>query len=141
MFSPVNSTASMRGCSSMMNETIGEYMMGGQQSSDSGCSNMMIVNFTATTTTDTTYSISGMVTLPGTGMMDIRISRCYCYLTGAGSGTTTTTETGMFAFNGLTSDDYTITPGKSGYTFTPVSSAQIVRGNDMTGVSFTAATN
>ena len=74
-------------------------------------------------------------------MMDSGLAGVTVTLTGAGSGTTTTTETGMFAFNGLTSGNYTITPGKSGYTFTPVSSAQIVRGNDMTGVNFAATTN
>ena len=140
-FSPVNSTATMGGCSSMMNNGMGSQMMGGQQGNDSGCSNMMVVNFTATAATGTTYSIAGMVISPGTGMMGSGLAGVTITLTGAGSGTTTTTETGKFVINGLTSGDYTITPGKSGYTFSPVSSAQTISGSDIMDVMFTATTN
>ncbi len=66
--------------------------------------------------TPPTYSISGLVTSSaGTGMAGATVS-----ITGS-SKPTTTNSTGNFAFSGLVSGTYTVTPSASGYSFTPPS--------------------
>src|SRR5208283_190421 len=65
------------------------------------------VSFTATALT---YSISGTIT-GGSGAT--------VALSGAASATTTANGSGAFSFTGLANGAYTITPGKSGYTFSP----------------------
>ncbi len=62
----------------------------------------------------TTYTISGTISSGGTGISDVTVT-----LSGAGSGTTTTDSNGNYTFTGLSNGSYTVTPSKSGYTFTP----------------------
>jgi len=45
-----------------------------------------------------------------------------------------------WSFTGLATGNYTVTPSKPGYTFSPSSSAQTVSNANITGVAFTAAT-
>ena len=59
-------------------------------------------------------------------------------LTGASSATTITDASGNYTFTGLDNGRYTITPGRTGYTFSPTSSQQTVSGADKTAVNFTA---
>lgn len=65
----------------------------------------------------TTYSISGQVTLSGSGLNGVNVS-----LTGTATNSTTTNATGNYSFTGLPgAGNYTVTPSLSGYTFTPPS--------------------
>jgi len=82
----------------------------------------------------TNYTISGNVTLNDVGLTDVTIS-----LAGSGAGVTTTDDLGNYSFGGLVNGDYTITPNKTGYTFTPSSRQVTIVGGNVTGVNFTAA--
>jgi hypothetical protein len=53
-------------------------------------------------------------------------------------GSTTADSLGDFNTGLLANGSYTLTPSKTGYTFSPVNSAQTVSGADITGVNFTA---
>jgi hypothetical protein len=59
-------------------------------------------------------------------------------LTGASSATTTTGAAGHYAFAGLASGDYTVTPSLAGHTFTPASRPVSVGGVNVGGRDFTA---
>lgn len=84
----------------------------------------------------TTYSIAGAVTSSGAGFQGVTIT-----LSGAGSATATTDASGTFSFANLANGSYTVTPRKTGYTFSPTSSAQTVNSANVTGITFTAAAN
>ncbi len=140
-FSPVTMTAAMDDCASMMGSGSDAGMMGDQQSNESGCSSTMtVINFTATSATGSTYSISGMITTPGrtmgSGLTGVTVT-----LSGAGYGTTTTTAIGMYTFSNLTPGSYALSPAKSGYAFTPVSSAQTISTTDIMHDNFIGTPN
>jgi Carboxypeptidase regulatory-like domain len=80
-----------------------------------------------------TYSISGTVTLIGGALPGVTIN-----LTGASTAATTTDASGNYSFTGLANGSYTVTPSKTGNTFSPVSLAVSVSGASMTGQNFTA---
>jgi plastocyanin len=80
-----------------------------------------------------TYSITGTVTLNGTGLNGVTMT-----LSGAGSAVATTAADGTYTLSGLTNGNYTITPGLSGFTFSPTSSSPTVAGANITGVDFVA---
>src|SRR5438876_1913593 len=88
------------------------------------------VNFTAQPVP--TWSISGTVSPAANG------SGTTLTLSGGASGTTTADSSGNFAFAGLANGTYTVTPSKSGFTFTPASQPVTVNGANATGVNFTA---
>ena len=79
------------------------------------------------------YSVSGMVTSSGTGLSGVTMT-----LSGAGSGSATTGASGSYSFSALVNGTYTLTPSKSGYTFSPTSTAVTVNGSNQTGKNFTA---
>jgi hypothetical protein len=58
---------------------------------------------------------------------------------GAASGSTTADGSGNYMIPNLIDGSYTITPSKTGYTFSPSSSPQTVAGADISGVNFTVA--
>ena len=90
------------------------------------------VNFTASV--EGTYSISGIITLSGSGLSGVAMT-----LSGSASKTTTTDSDGFYSFSGLSNDtSYIITPSKSGYTFSPTSRSVTISGPNVTGVDFTA---
>jgi Big-like domain-containing protein/ASPM-SPD-2-Hydin domain-containing protein/carboxypeptidase family protein len=60
-------------------------------------------------------------------------------LTGAASATTTADSSGRYTFAGLGNGSYTITPTKSGITFTPASQSIIISGSSITGINFSVA--
>jgi hypothetical protein len=60
-------------------------------------------------------------------------------LSGTGSGTVTSDGLGNFVFSGIADGSYTVTPSKSGYTFTPASAPVTVAGANVSGINFTAA--
>jgi len=79
------------------------------------------------------YSISGKVTSGGTGLAGVTLS-----LSGASTASVSTDANGNYAFASLANGAYTITPSKTGFTFTPSSSAHTVNGANITGSDFTA---
>lgn len=93
--------------------------------------NVTGVNFTSMAVQ--TFSISGTVTLNGTGQSGVTMT-----LTGAGSGTTTTDSNGNYTFSGLNAGTYTITPSKSGFTYNPTNLTVTITTGNVTGQNFTA---
>ncbi|MEI6209493.1 MAG: carboxypeptidase regulatory-like domain-containing protein [Desulfuromonadales bacterium] len=89
-------------------------------------------NFTATAI-PSTYSISGKVTMNGTGLPGVTVT-----LTGSGSTSTTTDSSGNYSFSGAQNGGYTVTPTLAGYAFTPASRAVTVNGANATVQDFTA---
>ena len=59
-------------------------------------------------------------------------------LGGAGSGSVSADSQGVFTFSLVPDGNYSITPSRAGYTFTPASRAVTVAGANVTGVNFTA---
>jgi hypothetical protein len=88
-------------------------------------------NFTATIIASSTYSISG--TVSGAVLSGVTIT-----LTGTGSSSATTNSSGNFSFTGAVNGSYTLTPSKTGYTFSPTVRSITVNGANITGQNFTA---
>jgi hypothetical protein len=57
---------------------------------------------------------------------------------GTASGSVVADGSGNYSITGLANGSYTLTPSLTGYTFSPVSSAQTVSNADITGVNFVA---
>jgi len=89
------------------------------------------VDFAATPVQAVTYSISGQVTSNGSGLSGITKA-----LTGASSATAITDASGNYTFTGLDNGSYTITPSRTGFTFSPTNSPRTVSGADITAVNF-----
>jgi len=79
-----------------------------------------------------TYSISGQVASTGSGLSGVSMA-----LTGASSATAITDASGNYTFTGLDNGSYTITPSRTGFTFSPTNSPRTVIGADITAVNFT----
>lgn len=92
----------------------------------------LIENFLAT---PTGFSISGKVTSSSDGSP---IKGVTVTLSGTASATTTTDNNGEYSFTGLDNGDYTVTPNKTGYTFTTTNLAVTVAGADVPSQDFTA---
>ena len=80
-----------------------------------------------------TWSISGTIS-PSTGISGTTVA-----LSGAASATTTADSNGNYAFGGLLSGTYTVTPSSSAFTFTPPSQPVTMNGANVSGINFTAA--
>jgi hypothetical protein len=78
-----------------------------------------------------TWSISGTISPVSAG------SGATVTLSGAAAATTTADGSGNFSFTGLANGGYSVTPSRSGYTFTPASQSVTVSGANLTGISFT----
>jgi hypothetical protein len=91
------------------------------------------LNFTASTQSGPTFTISGTVTPKASG------AGVAMLLTGPTGATATTDASGNYSFPGLPNGTYTITPNKSGFTFTPASLSETLSGANKAGVNFTAA--
>lgn len=76
-------------------------------------------------------SIHGTVTDNGAGLGGVTMT-----LSGDSSATTATAADGTYSFNGLPNGNYTITPGLSGYGFTPASRPGTISGMDINGIDF-----
>ena len=87
------------------------------------------VNFTATAVP--TWSISGTVSPSSLG------SGTLLTLSGTPSAMTTANSSGNYSFTGLPKGSYTVTPSKTGDTFTPANRAVTISGANVTGVNFT----
>jgi Bacterial Ig domain len=94
--------------------------------------NVSGVNFSAQALAPT-WTISGNVSTNG--------ANSSIALSGTASARTTADSSGNYGFAGLANGSYTITPTKSGYTFSPVSQQVTVNGANISGVNFTATQN
>jgi hypothetical protein len=59
-------------------------------------------------------------------------------LSGAASATTTTDVSGNYSFTGVVNGTYSVTPAKTGFTFTPASTSLNISGTGVRGADFTA---
>ena len=89
------------------------------------------VNFTATAVA--TWSISGTISPTASGIGTL------VSLSGAASKTATADSSGNYTFTGLANGTYTVTPSKSGFTFSPANQPITINGANVTAVNFTAA--
>jgi hypothetical protein len=78
------------------------------------------------------YIIFGKVT--GTGNVGVTMDLS---LSGAPAGQTTTDANGDFTFSGLASGNYTVTPSKSGYTFSSLNLTYPTLSGNVTNANFT----
>lgn len=85
-----------------------------------------------TTPAIATHTISGTITVGGTGLGNV-----FVMISGAGSGIAITDATGKFSFAGAQAGTYTVTPSLTGFLFTPASRTVSVTNADVTGVDFT----
>ncbi len=95
--------------------------------------NMYSQNFTGTYSVSGIYSISGRVLTP----QGNPISGAMVALTGSATGTTLTDILGNYTFSGLSNGNYTVTPGMTGYTFSPEYRTVTISGASMSGQNFT----
>lgn len=79
----------------------------------------------------TGHSISGTVRSGGLGLSGVSVT-----LSGAADQSTTTDTGGNYSFSWLSDGDYSITPDKAGYAFTPQEQEVTVGGADVTGQDF-----
>jgi hypothetical protein len=89
--------------------------------------NVTAINFTATSTAN--FSISGTIANGGGATVT---------LSGTSSATVTANASGVYTFPNLANGNYTVTPSKSGFTFSPSSQAVAVNGANVTAINFTA---
>ena len=90
--------------------------------------NVSGINFTGTAQT---WSISGTISPSVVG------SGATVVLSGASSATVTADASGNYSFSGLANGSYTVTPSKSGFTFSPASQPANVNGANVSGINFT----
>jgi len=81
------------------------------------------------TAASSTYGISGVVS----GISDVSVM-----LSGASSSTTSTNSGGNFGFATLAAGNYTVSPSKAGYVFSPVSLAETIASASLTDANFAA---
>jgi len=103
------------------------------QSTTLSAANVSGVNFTATKNAVPTFSISGNISPAANG------SGATVTLSGAASSTTTADSSGNYSFAGLASGSYTLTPSKTGFTFSPSSQSTTLSAANVSGVNFTAS--
>jgi hypothetical protein len=81
--------------------------------------------YSTLTLTTNAYNVSGNAGVAGATVSD-------------GTNSVTADGLGYYTLPGLANGSYTITPSKTGYTFSPVNASEAVNDLDITGVSFTA---
>jgi inhibitor of cysteine peptidase len=87
------------------------------------------INFTA----EAGYSISGQVTLSGSGLVGVTMT-----LSGGVSKVTETNSEGRYSLTGLQNGSYVVTPTKEGYQFSPASQSVTITDSNKDGINFTA---
>ncbi|MGC2322970.1 MAG: DUF4082 domain-containing protein, partial [Terriglobales bacterium] len=90
-------------------------------------------NVTGINFSTVTYSLSGAVS--GLGGSGATVT-----LSGTASATATADASGNYTFTGLTNGSYTVTPSKTGFTFTPASTTTTLSNANLTGVNFATVT-
>ncbi len=98
---------------------------------DSYVANYALLYISGGTPPENTYSISGQVTLSGSGLSGVVVAT-------NDDDTATTDGNGNYTISGLVDGNYTITPSKTGYTFSPTSTSVTISGANQTGKNFTA---
>jgi parallel beta-helix repeat protein len=96
-------------------------------------SNVMGENFTASENSSTSmFSIAGTITptANGTGVT--------VTLGGSASLTATTDNNGNYTFNNLPIGNYTVTPSKTGFSFSPASLSETISTSNLTSANFSA---
>jgi hypothetical protein len=96
----------------------------------SGCTGQVS---TATTNVQTTFRITGTLT-PGSAGAGATVA-----LSGNANATATADGSGNYSFSGLANGNYTITPTRKGYVFSPSSGSVTIGGSDVTMPPFTGA--
>ena len=91
------------------------------------------LNFVSAAQTSPTFSLSGTISPASAG------SGAAVVLTGPVGATATANSSGAYSFPGLTNGTYSVTPSKSGFTFTPGTQTATVNGVNLAGVNFTGA--
>ena len=61
-------------------------------------------------------------------------------LTGASTATVTADASGNYTFTGLANGSYTVTPSKTGFTFTPASQPATINNANVTALNFSTVT-
>ncbi len=84
------------------------------------------------TASTSSFSISGTVSPAASG------SGATVTLTGAAQSTASVNASGNYSFTGLANGTYTVTPSKTGFTFSPPNQSVPVSGANVTGTNFTA---
>jgi hypothetical protein len=90
------------------------------------------VTVTSFTSTAQTFSISGTITGAGAALATVKLSGA------ASASTTTSIFGGTYSFTGLLPGTYTVTPSKSGRTYTPTSQSTTIVSSNVTGLNFTS---
>jgi hypothetical protein len=91
------------------------------------------VSSSGSSTQPATYSLSGTIS-PTVGGIATTMT-----LSGAASATTITDNRGNYSFSGLPSGNYTVTPSKNQFSFSPPNQSKTISTSDVTGVNFTAS--
>ena len=91
------------------------------------------VNFVASAQNGPTFTLSGTISPASAG------SGAAVVLSGPVGATATANSSGAFSFPVLSNGTYSVTPSKSGFTYSPTSQTAIVSGANLTGVNFTGA--
>jgi hypothetical protein len=92
------------------------------------------MDFAATPSATSTYSIKGTITVNGNALGNITVE-----LSGDSTVSTITTSDGSYKFWGLGDGDYTLTPSTAtGNIFDPVNRAVTINGADVTSMDFAA---
>jgi hypothetical protein len=92
-------------------------------------------NSATLTVTSGLYSVSGFVSPPTSGTSTTLM------LSGATSAIATADSSGNYAFTGLVTGNYTVTPTKIGYTFSPMSAQVSVTNRNVSVTTFAATAN
>jgi hypothetical protein len=95
--------------------------------------------FTATAGSyQATYGAGGTFSISGT-IIGVAAASTSVVLSGSFNTTVTTDPSGNYLFTGLPNGNYTVTPNKTGFTFTPASKPVTVSGASVSSVNFTSA--
>lgn len=92
-----------------------------------------VPDFTATAIAST-FTVSGTVSLNGTGLAGVAVT-----ISGTGTGGIITGADGSYSFTGVRNGSYTLTPSLAGFTFAPASSTFSVNNGNVNGQNFVAA--
>lgn len=88
----------------------------------------------AATPVGASYTVSGQVTLNGTGLPGVAVS-----IAGSANASTTTDGNGNYSFAGVANGDCTVSAALAGYSFAPVSKAITVAGANVAVPAFAAS--
>jgi len=112
----------------------GTYSAAITVTADDATNSPVAINVSLTVTDQSTYSIRGQVIGDTLDYITMRLS-------GDFSASTTTDTNGIYSFTGLTNGNYTVTPSKSGYYFTPQKENVTILNADQSDVNFTAVSS